>query len=153
MTEILQCRYLDPGQNVYFGTEPGESSKDRSDWDDVDDYNGLVESPPASKAGDSIAGADGWTREVSVEYVQPDNPNQIASDDTGLVRITVTATSPTGVATTLQALRGDQSMFDQPPAADTTFVTWVGIEMQIGTDSARRLTTGTHVLNREEVDQ
>ncbi len=151
MSEILQSSYLEPGEDVYFGREPGEAVDVRSAWDDVDDYDGLSECPPKTKSGSAITGATGWTRKVAVEYVQPDNPNQTSSTDTGLVRITVSATSPTGVTTSLQALRSDESIYDQPPRTDTTFVTWVGAEMQIGSDQARRLTTGTHVLNRPAV--
>jgi len=151
MSEILQSRYLEPGVDVYFGLEPGEAADVRSDWDDVDDYNGLSECPPKTKSGAAIVGATGWTRKAAVEYVQPDNPNQVSSTDTGLVRITVSATSPTGVTTTLKALRSDQSIYDQPPRTDTTFVTWVGAEMQTGAEQTRRLTTGTHVLNRVAV--
>ena len=148
MSEILQARYLEPGVDVWFGLDDGESADVRSAWDDVDDYNGLSECPPKTKSGAAIAGAAGWTRQVAVAYVQPDNPNQTSSTDTGLVRITVSATSPTGVTTTLQALRSDGSIYDQPPRINTTFVSWVGAEMQIGSDQARRLTTGTHMLNR-----
>ena len=151
MSEILQSRYLEPGVDVYFGREPGEAANVRSDWDDVDDYDGLSECPPKTKSGEAITGATGWTRKAAVEYVQPDNPNQTSSQDTGLVRITVSATSPTGVTTSLQALRGDESVYDQPPRTETTYVTWVATEMQIGDDQARRLTTGTHVLNRPVV--
>jgi len=153
VTEILQARYLEPDQNVYFGREPGESANNRSDWDDVDDYNGMNECPPKSKAGAAIVGADGWRRAVSVAYVQPDNPNVVAAEDTGLVRITVTVTSPKGVATQLSALRGDQSIYDQPPDQDGTFVTWVGAEMQIGPDPTKRLTTGANVLNRQATEE
>jgi hypothetical protein len=148
MSEILQARYLEPGVNVWFGLDDGESALVRATWDDVDDYNGLSECPPATKSDAAITGAAGWTRKVAVAYVQPDNPNQTSSTDTGLVRITVSATSPTGVTTTLQALRSDGSIYDQPPRINTTFVSWVGAEMQIGSDQARRLTTGTHMLNR-----
>ncbi len=148
MSEILQTRYLDPGAEVSFGLEDGEADDVRSAWDDVDDYHGLSESWPKTKAGVQIAGAEGWTRSVAVEFVHLTNPNMTVSQDSGLVRISVSATSPTGVTTTLQALRGDQSVYDQPPAAESTFVTLVGAEMQIGPDEIRRLTTGTHVLNR-----
>jgi len=148
MSEILQARYLEPDVEVWFGRDAGEAADVRTAWDDVDDYNGLSECPPKTKDGAAITAAAGWTRKVAVEYVQADNPNQVSSTDTGLVRITVSATSPMGVTTTLQALRSDESIYDQPPRTDTTYVSWVGTEMQIGPDQARRLTTGTHVLNR-----
>jgi MSHA pilin protein MshD len=151
MSEILQARYLEPGVDVWFGRDTGEAADVRTAWDDVDDYNGLSECPPATKSGAAIAGAAGWTRKVTVEYVQPTNPNQTSSTDTGLVRITVSATSPTGVTTTLQALRSDESIYDQPPRTATTFVSWVAAEMQIGSDQTRRLTTGTHVLDQISV--
>ena len=153
MSEILQCRYLEPGEQVAFGRESGEAANVRSAWDDVDDYHGLNESPLCSKSGAELTGASGWTRKVVIEYVQPDSPGQVAAEDTGLVRITVSAVSPTGVTTTLQALRGDQSIYDQAPREETTYVTWVVAEMQIGPDDSKRLTTGTHVLNRATVPE
>lgn len=147
MSEIIQCRYLDPGAEVTFGRESGEAADVRTAWDDVDDYDGLSESPPRSKTGASIPGADGWSRSVVVQYVQPGAPNTVAASDTGLVRITVSAVSPTGVTSTLTALRSDQSIYEQRPREDATLTTWVVCEMQIGPDASKRLTSGTHVLN------
>jgi len=147
MSEILQCRYAESLEDVTFGRDSGESSNLRSDWDDVDDYHGLIESPPESRSGQTVVGADGWTRKVIIERVQADNPGQVASKDTGLVRVTVQAVSPTGVTTTLRALRGSQSLYDRAPSEETTFLTWVAFEMQIGPDESKRLTTGTHILN------
>ncbi len=151
MSEILQTRYLDPGDEVRFGQESDEADDTRIDWDDVDDYHGLSESWPRTRDGAKIPGAEGWSREVTVEFVHLVDPARTSPDDTGLLRVTVSATSPTGVTTTLQSLRGDQSVYDQAPRTESTSVTLVGTEMQIGPDQSRRLTTGTHILNRTPV--
>lgn len=153
MGEILQCDYLEPGEQVTFGRESGEAADDRTAWNDVDDYHGMSETTLRTKAGAALANGAGWSRTVTVEYVPPDDPTQTSGSDTGLVRITVSAVSPTGVTTTLQALRGDQSIYDQAPREETTFVTWVTAQMQIGPDVSKRVTTGTHVLNRAIVSE
>src|SRR5689334_3918498 len=40
MSEIMQRRYADPGPSPVFGPESGQT---RATYDDVDDYNNLVE--------------------------------------------------------------------------------------------------------------
>ena len=49
------------------GPEAGET---RATFDDVDDYNGYSESPPADHQGQIITGFSGFTRSVQVFYVQ-----------------------------------------------------------------------------------
>ena len=42
---------------------------------DVDDYDGWSASPPEDKNGNPLVGFDDWGRSVSVEWVNPDNPD------------------------------------------------------------------------------
>ena len=57
---------------------------------------------------------DGWQREITVEYVTPEDPSVRAGYDRGIKRITVTATAAGGRSTSLAALRCG------PTAASTT---------------------------------
>ena len=68
--EIHQQSYMEPGLvESSIGLESGESSASRSNWDDVDDYHGLAESPLQYKVGSAIAGLVGWQRTAAVEWV------------------------------------------------------------------------------------
>src|SRR5215510_13408434 len=46
MSEIMMQSYSDPDGSPIFGHESGESTTVRSAFDDVDDYDGWVASPP-----------------------------------------------------------------------------------------------------------
>jgi len=91
MAEILAQSYQDPTSPV-FGPEVsgGESAVSRATWDDVDDYNGWVESPPQDKDGTVIAGMTGWERSVAVVWVNPADLTQVSATESGVKRITVT---------------------------------------------------------------
>jgi len=147
MAEALQGRYREPEDTPAFGRESGEDAAARAAWDDVDDYHKWSASPPEAKDGTPLDHADGWTRQVVVEYVRMADPTRTTSSDEGLKRITVTAISPEGKPTVLQALRSEKSIYDQQPKTETTYVSWVGVELQIGSTDAARVASGTNLLN------
>jgi prepilin-type N-terminal cleavage/methylation domain-containing protein len=89
MQEILQQCYQDPVQTPVFGPEPGETTGTRSKFDDVDDYVGWTESPPADKNGNPYAGFTGWTRSVNVQWADPVALTPTPASYTGLKLITV----------------------------------------------------------------
>ncbi|CAN5703508.1 hypothetical protein BH09PLA1_BH09PLA1_08100 [soil metagenome] len=64
LAEILQLAYADPN------TEAGET---RATFDDVDDYDGLNESPPVFKDGTAmtVPQASTWQRTVAVTWIDP----------------------------------------------------------------------------------
>jgi type II secretory pathway pseudopilin PulG len=146
MAEVLQAYYREPAGSPAFGPEAPEASDSRAAWDDVDDYHGWSACPPQSKDGTPLDHAAGWTRSVTVAYVRPDEPNLQSASDQGLKRITVTVVGPAGARCTLTALRSDASLYDRRPAEPTTYVTWIGTEIQIGPSQAARVTSGTHLL-------
>lgn len=95
MDEIAGQRYMEPGGDPYgtLGPEAGELAvADRSQFDDIDDYAGYIEQPPADANGVALGTDDGqggsrhtnfalpgnplsrWRREVSVAYVSDSNP-------------------------------------------------------------------------------
>lgn len=109
LSEIMQANYSEPdaGQQelglplrlglplladliIVLGLDDAERSTDRTTFDDVDDYNNLVESPPVYRDGTPIPGFAGWSRCVEVEYVFPPNLNLESAEDRGVKRITVT---------------------------------------------------------------
>ena len=89
LAEVTAQAYEDPDAPGW-GPESGEMGAFRTRFDDVDDYAGLVESPPINRDGSAIVGVDGWTRTTSVDFVAPNNPEEGAGIDRGVKRIVVT---------------------------------------------------------------
>lgn len=148
LTEICQNPYNDPQGGTTFGPEAGDITNPatRSVFDDVDDYNGWSESPPQNKDGTTLSNFTGWTRSVSVAYVDPTTLS--ASDsDTGLKKITVTVRDPRGGQTVLTALRTNCGQYEIKPSQQTTCTRWVGVTLQIGSDPRYAVSSGTGVPN------
>ena len=90
MSEILQCAYEDPDDpSTSLGCEASESGANRTDYDDVDDYDGWDASPPGEKHGSGIPWADGYRRIVTVQWVDPLDLDQASGTSTGVKRIRV----------------------------------------------------------------
>lgn len=90
MSEILQQKYEEPDETAAFGRETGESATSREAYDDVDDYNGWSAGPPVAKDGSALVNSTGWRRSVTVERIDPVNPAEVKTTETGAKRITVT---------------------------------------------------------------
>lgn len=89
MTEILSLPYEEAEETAKFGRESSESGGDRASYDDIDDYDGWSSSPPEGKSGAALAGFSGWTREVTVEWVDPSEYDVELSGESGVKKITV----------------------------------------------------------------
>ncbi len=145
MAEILAMPYKDPTSSTVIGPEGGESTTNRNAFDDVDDYDNLNTLGLRTKSGVVRAGFTGWRTQVDVQWAGV----LTGLDwiwDTGLKRITVTVTSPSGEVTVLKAYRFDNGMLEQAPAVDTSAVTWIGAELQLGTTS-KPARMGTNLTN------
>jgi MSHA pilin protein MshD len=129
--EIMQCYFKEPGGGTTLGPEAGET---RATYDDVDDYNGLSNTPPQLRDGTALTEFAGWTRSVSVTCVRPDAPGTAinAGDSQVLKRIIVTVASPRGVSVTLSGLRSSDGPYEQTPAATTNYLTWTGVSARVG---------------------
>jgi hypothetical protein len=57
----------------------------------VDDYDGLSESPPVARDGSALPNSANWSRTVAVVWVDPLDPTQVKSAESGAKRITVVA--------------------------------------------------------------
>jgi len=148
MTEVLQGHYEEPNDTATFGPEPSETGGTRAAFDDVDDYHNWSATPPQDPDGTAISDLAGWRRSVTVAYANPNNPTATVGNDRGLKLITVTVTSSAGEQSTLTALRSNVSTYDQSVEAETTFVSWVGVELQLGGDADARVRTGVNLLNQ-----
>jgi len=151
MAEVLQAHYEDPDEAAVFGREASEVGTTRNSFDDVDDYHNWS-SAPQENDGTAIANVSGWTRSVTVRYVQPADLTTVSGTDQGIKRITVTVTDPHDQETNLVAIRSNLGTADQAPVRETTFVTWAGVELQIGTESNDRVISGTNILNKVVAD-
>jgi len=118
LEEVLDQAYVD-STNPGFGPETGETSNDRSLFDDVDDYDAWTESPPVDLAGTVLA-PDDWERSITVNHVDANDPNNAQEDrtDTGVKRITASVTFRGEIMATLTALR-TRSAISIVPASET----------------------------------
>ncbi len=63
----------------------------RTTFSTIDQYSNYTESPPKTEGGNDIAGFTGWTRTVKVSPAVMATPNSDSANETGLRRVTVTA--------------------------------------------------------------
>ncbi len=89
MSEILGQNYEEPVDTIQFGRESGESGGDRTNWDDVDDYDGLSHSPPEYPDGTDMPDLGTWERKVEVKWVNPFDLSSISGSETGVKQIVV----------------------------------------------------------------
>lgn len=95
MSEILQQGFADP-------STPAAS---RSAWSYVDDYNGLIDSPPQTKTGTPIPDCTAWSRNVTLQWADPTTFQPTGATNTGVRLITVTVTRGALVLASVTALR------------------------------------------------
>ncbi len=89
LAEIAPLAYKEAG-SLTLGADAGESTANRTTWDDIDDADKLSESPPKTRAGAAHPGTTGWTRRVDVAWLESLNLLGIGLIDGGVKRITVT---------------------------------------------------------------
>jgi hypothetical protein len=95
MAEITNLPMREPTCDCGFGVESGESGGNRMTFDDVDDYNGLVDSPPSSRNGTACAGYSDLSRTVAIDLVTTADWNATSATYVGVYRITVKVLSGT----------------------------------------------------------
>lgn len=145
ISEIIDSDYQDLA-NPVFGPELDENF--RIDFDDVDDYHGLVELPPTTKSGAAIPGADKFEVQVTVTFVELDNTSQTSATETGLKRIQVKVQSSSlKHPVSVMALRADNSPRNWIPTSEANFTGKMNLKLQIGTDSVEQH-TGITILNQ-----
>jgi MSHA pilin protein MshD len=101
LREEIQSKKWDesaPPPSLILGPETGES---RVIYDDVDDFDGLDESPPQDSQGAILAGFTGFRQQVSVCYVANTDFDTCIGGPTMYKQVTVTVTGPEGRTTQL----------------------------------------------------
>jgi hypothetical protein len=111
----------------------------------VDDYDRYADGPPVNKSGVALAGCTGWSRSVRVDNVRETDPTQKTSG-TALKRIAVTVTAPSGRSWTMYGLRARSGAYELAPAATTNYLTYAGVELQVGANTPMVRRTA-HPLN------
>jgi MSHA pilin protein MshD len=146
MAEVMSMPYTDPeSPGGAIGFDSGESSANRSTFDDVDDYHNYSATSVQSRSGDVYSGYTNWGQQVTVTYA--DRTTAAASgSDTGLKRITVTVTSPTFETTQLIALRSNSGALEQTLPLAGTAVSCLGAKLRTGS-SARSQYVAFPTLN------
>ena len=92
----------------------------------------------------------GWTREVTIECLDPSDPQTTTPLDQGLKRIHVRVTSPESEQTELWAVRSAEGTLEQSlGAGDTTIVSWVGCRFQVSAANDP-LIGGANLVNHAE---
>ena len=79
----------------------------RSEFDDVDDFHGWVETPLQDRAGVTIPNTTGWRRSVAVAWVSTADPKTVVGSDQGVKRVTITIERNGTVMAQLIGLRSD----------------------------------------------
>lgn len=90
LAEIMQLPMREPSCDCGFGPESGETGANRQSFDDVDDYNALIDLPPKSRNGTASTGYSDLKRSVSISMVTAANWNVTTATYAGVYRITVT---------------------------------------------------------------
>lgn len=101
LREEIQSKKWDesaPPPSLILGPETGET---RAAYDDVDDFDGLDESPPRDSLGAILASFTGFRQQVSVCYVSNTDFDTCIGGPTMYKQVTVTVTDPEGRATQL----------------------------------------------------
>jgi hypothetical protein len=85
---IYRLPYRSPSGSI-IGIEVGNLLADKTTLDDVDDFDGYVETPPQYADGSTMPGLTGWSRKVTVQWVNPDNPAAVVGAESGVKQIVV----------------------------------------------------------------
>ena len=119
MEEILARRYdehspvggvppCSPATTACAAAGAFDDGEARAAFDDVDDYDGLVEQPPLDANGNPRSGYDSYRVAVSVEYPTAAQVGALGLDAaTDAKLVTVTVSTPEGGSMAFGAIRGN----------------------------------------------
>jgi len=118
--------YADPDES------PDTVGPTRIAFDDIQDYDNWDSPNAVAQEGTVLPGYTGWRRQVDIQWCQYDTGQEWMLWETGVYRILVTVTDPEGNQTELIGLRSRDGALERAPAIDTTVVTQIGAELQLG---------------------
>ncbi|KRT69041.1 MAG: mannose-sensitive agglutinin biogenesis protein MshD, MSHA pilin protein MshD [candidate division NC10 bacterium CSP1-5] len=106
--EEIRSKRWDENTGAASATLGPDSGETRATYDDVDDFNGLDETPPKDSLGVTMSGSTGFRQEVCVRYVASNDLNNNtcpeAAATSNYKRIRVRVTDPEGRVTELVTL-------------------------------------------------
>ncbi len=105
LAEISKLPLREPTCDCGFGPEAGEVGSDRRLFDDIDDYDNLVDSPPKRRLGTVLDGFDGWSRSVTIQYVPTNDWIATSSSFSGVYRIVISIKQGSATICNLVAYR------------------------------------------------
>jgi hypothetical protein len=132
MAEIMSMPYDDPDGAGILGIDLSELLGNRSTFDDVDDYNGYNTANAENKAGVALTGYAGWQEQAAVAWVTLADPTATSGVETGLKRVTVTITSPSGAQTQLIAYRSRYGALEQNQPIANRVISHLDAELRTG---------------------
>jgi prepilin-type N-terminal cleavage/methylation domain-containing protein len=96
MNEVRSRSFAEPLSPASFGLDAGETASSRAAYDDVDDYNGWIHTPPQTIEGVDLTTFAGFTHRVVVTNVWSTALNAAGVTNlTGFKRITVVVSNRT----------------------------------------------------------
>lgn len=117
LTEILSLPACDPqsGPPATLGRESGETNGNiRTNWDDVDDYHNLTESPPKDRSGTDISGFSSWTRNTVVARLKSNDWTQTNASYASIYKITVSLSRNGQLITTVTSFKNGDTPINGP---------------------------------------
>lgn len=146
LIEIMAMPYYDPesgsGENT---TNAGELTNTRYDFDDVGDFHQWSSSTVQDFLGNPLSGFTGWSRSATVRWVDPSSGSVVASE-TGLKRIKVTVTSPTGIITRRNGLRFDEGTLENVDSPEPSLYRLISTTIELGSPAVT-VSNVTNMLN------
>ncbi len=89
LAEVCAQSYKEPG-SVVLGPDSGEVNAGvRTAFDDIDDFDGLTETPPKDRYGTDVPGSAGWSRTTTVKWVSSSDFSTVSAAETSVKLITV----------------------------------------------------------------
>ena len=89
----MTMAFTSPATPGTWGRDSGELAGNPGAWDDLNDMDNAVFSPPVDARGTAIENADGWQQTVNVQCVDVNGMESVLPDGTSnAVRITVIVT-------------------------------------------------------------
>ena len=102
---FLDPETVDPKNPGPAGVEVGEDSTKKTTFDDVDDFAKWIEAPPQDSSGAALLGREDWRREVTVQWVDPDDLTTVRTTATDAKKVTVNVLRGGRRLSTLTAVR------------------------------------------------
>ncbi|MHC5108633.1 MAG: type IV pilus modification PilV family protein [Planctomycetota bacterium] len=111
VAEILKMQYEEPEDTPTWGKETGELDGTSAAFDDIDDYENWIATPPQERDGTVMTGLTDWERKVKLFRPHPENLDTDANAETGIKVFRVTVKYNGLAVTRIMAMKCGTSPF------------------------------------------